>query len=118
MIKITFTEDAEILSLRVEGHAGYAEIGKDIVCSSASILAYTVAKIVNDALAKGWLKVPPIMTIESGKTLVLCEPLPEHFLEVESAYNFAKEGFQLLSQNYSEYVKLRLDINKNKESLT
>jgi uncharacterized protein YsxB (DUF464 family) len=106
MVKATFTEDGEILSLRVEGHAGYAEIGKDIVCSSASILAYTVAKIVNDALSKGWLKTPPIIEIDRGDMLIVCEPIEEKHSEIRHTYMVAREGYLLLEQNYPQYVRL------------
>ena len=106
MVKVTFTEEGEILSLRLEGHAGYAEIGKDIVCSSASILAYTVAKIVSDALAKGWLKTSPVIEIDSGCMQVVCEPIEERLSEIRHTYIVAREGYALLAQNYPQYVRL------------
>ena len=40
MIKIESEKDR----LRVSGHAGYAEVGKDIVCSAVSILVVTLVE--------------------------------------------------------------------------
>ena len=66
MIKVTFTESDNKPSLRLEGHAGYAEHGKDIVCASASILAYTVAQYVKYEDEHGTLKAPAEIKLESG----------------------------------------------------
>ncbi len=39
MLKITvFRNDQEVRGVRCDGHAGYDEAGKDIVCSAASVL--------------------------------------------------------------------------------
>ena len=40
MLKVTFEQKENKLTLKLEGHAGQADIGHDIVCASASILAY------------------------------------------------------------------------------
>ncbi len=42
MIKATITRDAGlIVGFRLEGHSGYAEKGRDIVCAAASAVAQT-----------------------------------------------------------------------------
>ena len=48
MIKVNIrTHDAtRYLRLTIEGHAGSDTKGHDLVCASASILAYTVAQVV------------------------------------------------------------------------
>ena len=44
MIRIRVTRKAgEIVSLVCQGHAGYAEEGRDIVCAAVSVLAFTCA---------------------------------------------------------------------------
>ena len=42
-----------ITSIRVEGHAGYAESGKDIVCAAVSVIAYTCAGAVAELADMG-----------------------------------------------------------------
>ena len=96
MIKVKFTKEGKKLSLRLEGHAEYAEHGKDIVCASASILAYTLASFVNDVENS-------TVDLTSGNTIIECETSDE---AVVSAYVHAKRGYELLAFNYPQYVRL------------
>jgi uncharacterized protein YsxB (DUF464 family) len=106
MIKVTFTEKGNNFSLRLEGHAEYAEIGKDIVCASASILAYTVAQFVMEAEQSGDLVSPPQIQLESGDTFISCEPSEDILHGMQDMYLFAKMGYVLLEHNYPQYVRL------------
>lgn len=106
MIKVTFTETPEKLSLRLEGHAEYAEHGKDIVCASASILAYTVALYVEYEDKQGNLKAPAEIKLESGDSVVACEPKEDTLKWLWDAYQFAKMGYLILAQNYPQYVEV------------
>lgn len=94
-MRVTFAQKGKSLSLRMEGHAGYAEHGKDIVCASASILAYTLASVVRSLDAEA------IIDMSSGRTVIEseCE-------EAEKAFRFAGEGYALLAKNYPKYVRL------------
>ena len=107
MVKVTFTEKGNLLSLRLDGHAGQADAGKDIVCASCSILAYTVAKIVNDALGNGWLETAPIINLDSGGALILCDPNKDRYAEIRHAYEVVQEGYALLAENYPQYVDVK-----------
>lgn len=103
MITATFTERGNRLSLRLEGHAGYADIGQDIVCASASILAYTLASIVDTF---GY-QVESNISLESGDTTVECECFDKKtFDKVADAFYYTKRGYLLLSENYPQYVRL------------
>ena len=105
MVKVTFTEMGNTLSLRIEGHAEYAEHGRDIVCASCSILAYTVAKIVKDAFGNGELESSPIVNLDSGGALILCSPNNDKYAEIRHAYEVVQEGYALLAENYPQYVE-------------
>lgn len=109
MLKVTFTEKGEKLSLRLEGHAGYAEIGKDIVCSSASILAYTVASFVIEAEQRGDLLTEAEIRLDSGDTLIECEPREEAYEAVLHMYYFSTIGYSLLAETYPQYVEFITD---------
>ena len=101
MIKVTFTEEGEKLSLRLEGHAGYAEHGNDIVCASASILAYTLASIVE---THGF---DVNINLESGNTTIECRCTDHPMMDViRDSFNFALAGYALLEHNYPQYVRL------------
>ena len=106
MIKVAFTETPQKLSLRLEGHAGYAEQGKDIVCASASILAYTVAQYVMEAEHNGDLASQPEIKLELGDTLISCEPKENIQRAMQDMFSFAKMGYIVLEYNYPQYVRL------------
>ena len=106
MINVTFTESGKKLSLRIEGHAGYDEIGKDIICASASILALTVAQFVMETEHHGDLKSPAEVRLESGDTYISCEPSEEMWCGVQNMYSFAMIGYAILEHNYPQYVRL------------
>ena len=102
MIKVTFTESGHKLSLRLEGHAEYAEEGKDIVCASASILAYTLANIVDS-----FDDVETIVDLKDGDATIECECKDEPtFAALANAYIQTKIGYALLAQHYPQYVRL------------
>ena len=105
MIKVTFTESPEKLSLRLEGHAGYAEHGKDIVCASASILAYTLASII-DSFDDD---VETFINLASGDTTIGCRCKDDQtYTKVANAFRYTQIGYALLEHNYPQYVKLML----------
>ena len=104
MIKVTFTESGKKLSLRVEGHAEYAEHGKDIVCASATILAYTVAQYIREH--KSEFESIEEVRLDIGDTYISCEPNEELWHEMQNAFMFAKIGFAVLEHNFPQYVRL------------
>lgn len=109
MIEIEFTINDKYgrLSLKVKGHAGQAEIGKDIVCASASILAYTVAQVVSNIESKGGLKKPPTIKLRKGGTVITCHPTEEYMNELAHTYYVAEVGYSLLAHNYPQYVDFK-----------
>ena len=106
MISVTITTEGKNLALRLTGHAGYAEHGKDIVCASASILAHALAQIVSAVERRGELASPAEIRLESGDTLISCEPGEDTLDAMIGAYYFAKTGYALLAHNYPQYVRL------------
>lgn len=102
MIKVTFTESPEKLSLRLEGHAGYAEHDKDIVCASASILAYTLASIIES------FGIESTIRLDAGDSLIECKCNDrETFTSVKNAFNYTLIGYALLEHTYPQYVRLK-----------
>ena len=108
MLKVTFNEENNKLTLELEGHAGQAEEGQDIVCSSCSILAYTVAQIVRDYEFDGKLKSEPVIKLQKGHSIISCEPKKKSYAELQYAYCVAKVGYLLLENNYPQYVELKM----------
>lgn len=109
MITATFEkEDGEFISMYVEGHAGQAEKGKDIVCSAASILAYTVAQTLTRMDKQGWLKKKPHINLKEGKGLITCVPKEEYFDECLMVFFVAEVGYNLLAINYPQFVGIKM----------
>ncbi len=51
MIKVILkTKDKNIVGFQVSGHAGYAEYGKDIVCSAVSVLSINAINTLEEIL--------------------------------------------------------------------
>ena len=106
MLKVTFTEKGDMLTLKLDGHAGQADVGHDIICSSCSILAYTVAQLVSNAKGMNELKSIPEIKLEVGEGIVSCEPTDKAYTAIKSAYLFAEVGFMLLAHNFPQFVEL------------
>lgn len=107
MLNVTFEKDGMELTLKVEGHAGQATMGQDIICSACSILAYTVAQLVTNAKEEGDLKLPPVISMESGDAIVSCIPTEEAYDTIYGVYLFASVGYKLLAHSYPQYVEIK-----------
>lgn len=106
MVKVTFVEKDNRITMKIEGHAGQAEKGHDIVCSACSILAYTVAQLVKTAHATKDLKAPPVIDLKNGDALISCEPWEHAYPTILSIYMYAEVGYKLLAHTYPQYVDL------------
>ena len=107
MIRVEFDkEEAKFISLSVEGHAGQAEKGHDIVCSAASILAYTVGQTLVQMDKQGWLEKSPHIDLNEGKGIITCHPKEDYFDECLMVFFVAEVGYSLLAQNYPQYVEV------------
>ena len=106
MIQVRFEKDGKNIILTVQGHSEQAEMGQDIVCSAASILAYTVAQMVAEMGEDGKLKKKPHIRMESGDSAITCKPTKQYFNEALHTYTVAQTGYELLAHTYPEYVRL------------
>ena len=106
MISVTINTEGEIFSLKIVGHAGYAEHGADIVCAAASILASTVSSFVASADENGDLQINPQNQIDEGDVIISCVPNDDSLSSLQDMFCFAKRGFELLEYNYPQYVRL------------
>ena len=109
MITATFKRDDDTRenSLVIKGHAGQANIGHDIVCASASILAFTVAQIVKTMEHHGDLECEPVVDMNDGEATIICR-CKDNLLYAEASHAFfvAQVGYTLLEHNYPQFVEL------------
>lgn len=95
MIVVHVGEDG----ITVDGHADYAEPGKDIVCAAVSVLAQNLIKSMKDltrdcikyAILPGHIDIEFKNLSEQGKLLV-----DSFFI-----------GVSFISESYSEYVQIK-----------
>lgn len=108
MIIASFSEDKRSgsFTLKLSGHAGAAEVGHDIVCASASILAYTVAQVAQNMDAEGLLVEPPYIRMESGDAEIIVKPTDDSYYETRWVFYTAQIGYALLNEQYPQYVEL------------
>ena len=108
MISVKFEENAYngALCLKLKGHAKFNEKGNDVICSAASILAYTVAKAISFMYEEKKLRKKPNIKLNEGDAVIVCKPKEESYAEALHTFFVAEVGYSLLSQSYPNHVEL------------
>jgi uncharacterized protein YsxB (DUF464 family) len=98
MIKVCLARDSQgfIQEFSIEGHAGYADCGKDIVCAAISAIAYTalgalqeLAGICNYIEKDGFIKCNMPKEIEQHskyKAQIILDAMTIGFKQIEQEY--------------------------------
>lgn len=109
MITVRFETNANTreCTLSVEGHAGQAQIGQDIICASASILTYTAAQYAMGEKCFTHLVQSPDIRMESGDALIRLKlDNDAAFADTCRAFDVCLIGYRLLAENFPQYVEL------------
>lgn len=100
MIRVSI--DPAALEFRMDGHAGYAPEGQDIVCAGASMLAAALFEYVmcmTDENERDSCE------MESGHAaLDVCTNDAELMRMCRHAFETIQKGFELLANRYPDYV--------------
>lgn len=102
MIEITFNPTE--LTLQIEGHAGYAEKGKDIVCSAVSILFYTLGRCLSE---NEYMLKDSIVNDDDGNGYIMAKPKDKFIPTVKTFFYVTLEGFKSIAETYPDYVVLK-----------
>ena len=102
MIKIIYVTDPEggKLTMRAEGHAGYAPAGQDIVCAAVSCLMQTLAysaaedEHTSSCIYQG--KDGPVVSVEAGDSVLM-----------RDKFELVADGLDLLAEQYPENVNFK-----------
>ena len=96
MIRVEFCPP---YSMRVEGHAGYAPRGQDIICAGASALygALVSALYAAEKSGKGALK------IEEDEHYIVFKPASNEE-EIATIFDTVWQGYLLLAGKYGDYL--------------
>ncbi len=102
MISVRYEYDSQskIIGYELKGHAGYDEIGYDIVCSAVSILAIntcnSIERFTDDTLT--------IETDESGYLKLIVEEPSDDSILLLNSFCLGIEG--IIAQYGEEFVKI------------
>ncbi len=89
--------DRKNLDLTVQGHAGYAEPGKDIVCSAVSILTSTLAYLLAGNEFESCFE----PELSAFRAIVKDENLKMKYMPY---FEFVMEGLRMLEAAYPENI--------------
>lgn len=99
MIRVCIDMDA--CTLDMDGHADYGDVGQDIVCAAASMLAYTLIErareLTNNIYAHA----------ESGRLHLHADPDLDSCILLRSAFETVRAGFDLLERRYPGHVQVQ-----------
>lgn len=108
MVNVRFYRNPEqgTVQMEMDGHAGAAPKGRDLVCAGMSTLAYTAGQAVWFLHQNGMLKCEPVVEIEEGKAYICAAPKEECQAETLCVFFTVQAGVYVLASDYQEYVKL------------
>lgn len=105
MIEVIYYRDRHRVTMK--GHASFDEMGKDIVCASASTLLYTIATFVNNMKEARHTK-SPIIKLENGDAFIECDVASKYKSHVMLVFDAICGGFELLSRQYPQNVSYEM----------
>lgn len=106
MIEVTYKRGRH--SLTVRGHAYSGVAGHDLVCASASILAYTFVANVQNA-ERQWDDMPEARYIvKEGLVKVNCAPPADKAEALSVILDGIVTGFSLLADSYPDNISIRI----------
>lgn len=106
MIDVEFNISKKKMSLEMSGHAGSGDVGHDLVCACASILAYTAAQMAKEFEVRKQLRSKPLTELSEGQARVFVRPKEKDADEVWHMFNTIQTGFILLEKNYPDNVRI------------
>lgn len=95
----------ERMRAEIEGHAGSAEKGKDIVCAGASVLAYALIRSLGEAEARG--RTSADWKDDGSKMVIWADPNIGSVQEIKSYFRMFVAGMRNLQEEYPEYAEIK-----------
>lgn len=98
--------DRGSIYMTLKGHSGAAPKGQDLICASATMLAYTVGQAVQFLYEQDKLKCKPKISIREGRAVIIATPKEEALAETLHTFWVVQAGIHVLARNYPQYVTL------------
>ena len=97
MTTVEYTNRGSIHELSVNGHAGYAEPGSDIVCAGVSAITYALIGFLN---ANEGETRELVTDVRNGAVTISCEGTER----IRAAFEMAMIGYEQIAAMYQGYV--------------
>ena len=94
------------IHMTLKGHSESAPKGEDLICSAATMLAYTVGQAVQFMYEQDKLKKKPKIQIKDGEATIIATPTDDAYAETLHTFWVAQCGAHVLAHNYPQNVKL------------
>ena len=107
MIKVVYHRKDNRLT--IEGHARSGEMGHDLVCSAASILAYTLAANVA-SMEEAGLLVDMSINMTPGDAEIMCNPNSSFKSTTTLTFDSICAGFNLLAHDYPDNISYEIEM--------
>ena len=101
MLKVRVREKENLMEIKMEGHADYAEAGKDIVCSACSILLFTLLEELQKQQTEGKVKITVLEMGESGRCNV---EITDWSRETEVVLETILNGYKIIEKNFPKNI--------------
>lgn len=101
MIRAHFIEGRDGLELIIDGHAGYAEHGRDIVCAAVSGITYALLAFLEEYSDEVTDVAGPV--VESGCFFVSCKGTER----IQAAFHMAALGLRKIGSQYPDHVMVQ-----------
>lgn len=93
-------------TLKLQGHAGAAVCGQDLVCAAVTGLTYALAQRLTELEQEGAFQESPVLRLEPGDALITAFPKEEYASLVQENFNLIQSGLQLLQTHYPDHIKV------------
>ncbi len=102
MIKARIKQDKDYYAMTLDGHAGYNNEGKDIVCAAVSTVFYSLVLMLSNCEGADvtYSDVP-------GNSNVVCKGTSE---EIMAAYKMARLTLLHLAKQYPQNIKIIVEL--------
>ncbi len=100
MIRVTYAEDSGKYALSVDGHAGYAEHGQDIICAACSGITFALLAYLEEN--QKHITDVQEQIVESGRFCIVCKGAES----IETAFHMALLGLKKISSLYPDHVTI------------
>lgn len=108
MIKVQYWNGADgSRNLQMQGHAGAAPRGQDLICAAVSTLALTLGRAAALMEEEEMLARPALVRLEAGDTAISVLPRREWASSADAIFWTILLGLSRLAQAYPQYVQLK-----------